>query len=188
MSARQPPPLPCVDRQVVLDTDAELPDQATLERWVATTLAHHGDTTRNELSVRFVESAESQALNRDYRGKDAPTNVLSFPVELPPGIALPLLGDLVICHAVVAREAEAQHKTLMAHYAHMVVHGTLHLLGHDHLDDDEAEAMEQLEREILAELGVADPYRYDEQHHEQGSTEDSAHAPSGDTEDERHNA
>ncbi|MBD3897141.1 rRNA maturation RNase YbeY [Halomonas sp. ML-15] len=170
---------PCVDRQVALADDSQLPDQASLERWVAAALAHAGEHDRDELSVRFVDSAESQALNRDYRGKDAPTNVLSFGVELPPGVALPLLGDLAICHSVVVREANEQGKTLADHYAHMVVHGTLHLLGYDHVDDAEAEAMEQLEREILAELGIADPYR----------TEDSAsNAPSAALEDERPDA
>ncbi|SDM78187.1 probable rRNA maturation factor [Franzmannia pantelleriensis] len=138
--------------------DDVLPDQASLERWVGAALAHAGEQERDELSVRFVDSDESQTLNRDYRGKDAPTNVLSFGVELPPGVVLPLLGDLVICHPVVAREAREQGKSLTDHYAHMVVHGTLHLLGHDHIDDAEAEAMEQLEREILATLGISDPY------------------------------
>ncbi|MDR5905707.1 rRNA maturation RNase YbeY [Franzmannia qiaohouensis] len=152
-------PTPAVERQVALAEDTALPDQASLERWVGAALAHAGERDRDELSVRFVDADESQTLNRDYRGKDAPTNVLSFGVELPPGVDLPLLGDLVICHPVVVREASEQHKPLGDHYAHMVVHGTLHLLGFDHIDDAEAEHMEQLEREILAALGIADPYR-----------------------------
>ena len=151
-------PTPAVERQVALAEDTALPDQASLERWVGAALAHAGERDRDELSVRFVDADESQTLNRDYRGKDAPTNVLSFGVELPPGVDLPLLGDLVICHPVVVREASEQGKSLADHYAHMVVHGTLHLLGYDHIDDAEAEAMEQLEREILATLGIADPY------------------------------
>ncbi|GAA3901108.1 rRNA maturation RNase YbeY [Halomonas cibimaris] len=146
-----------VDRQVAVKADA-LPDQQALERWVSGVLARHAGRAGSELTVRFVEQAESRALNRDYRGRDKSTNVLSFPFDAPPGIPLDLLGDLVICHAVVASEADAQRKTLADHYAHMVVHGTLHLLGYDHVDDKEAEDMEQLEREILAGLGIADPY------------------------------
>lgn len=147
-----------VDRQQAIEAQ-HLPSQAELERWVGAVLARHPGETRHELTVRLVAADESQALNRDYRGRDKPTNVLSFPFESPPGIVLPLLGDLVICHPVVVDEAAEQAKRLGDHYAHMVVHGTLHLLGYDHLEDDEAEAMEALERDILAELGIADPYR-----------------------------
>mgnify|MGYP000320948876 CR=1 FL=1 len=147
----------CVDRQVASEAD-DLPAQASLQRWVDATLAGFPDHHSSELTIRFVDAEESQALNRDYRSKDAPTNVLSFPFEGPEGLSLPLLGDLVICHPVVAREAHEQDKTLQDHYAHMVVHGTLHLLGHDHIDDDEAEHMEGLERDILAGLGLSDPY------------------------------
>lgn len=149
---------PRVDRQVAIAAEG-LPDQAELEAWVGAVLCRHEVDADSELSVRLVDAEESQALNRDYRGKDRPTNVLSFPFENPPGVSLPLLGDLVICHPVVVAEAAEQDKSLHDHYAHMVVHGTLHLLGYDHLEDDEAEAMEALEREILAELGIADPYR-----------------------------
>src|SRR5690606_20131870 len=93
-----------------------------------------------ELTIRIVDEEESRILNRDYRGKDKPTNVLSFPFEAPPGLdAWPLLGDLVICAPVVAREAVEQGKPLMAHWAHMVVHGVLHLLGYDHEEDEDAE-------------------------------------------------
>ena len=146
-----------IDRQTTID-DQHLPSQAQLTRWVGDVLAGHPDDPRRELTIRLVDADESQALNRDYRDNDKPTNVLSFPFENPPGMTLPLLGDLVICHAVVTREAEEQHKTLEHHYAHMVIHGTLHLLGYDHMDDDEAEAMEQCERVLLAALGIADPY------------------------------
>lgn len=146
-----------VDRQVALEAEA-LPTQAELEAWVGAVLARQAGEHRHELTVRFVDAEESQALNRDYRGRDKPTNVLSFPFEAPPGLALPLLGDLVICHPVVLAEAREQDKTTPDHYAHMVIHGTLHLLGHDHIDDAEAEIMEALEREILASLGIADPY------------------------------
>ncbi len=146
-----------VDRQIAVEA-ADLPGEALLGTWVGGVLAHYPDKAGFELTIRFVTPEESQALNRDYRGRDKSTNVLSFPFEAPPGVALPLLGDLVICHAVVADEARQQHKSLADHYAHMVVHGTLHLLGLDHIDDDEAEIMEQLERNILAGFGIDDPY------------------------------
>jgi probable rRNA maturation factor len=103
------------------------------------------------VTVRLVDEAESRELNHTYRGKDKPTNVLSFPFEAPPGLELPLLGDLVICRQVVEAEAVEQGKPLMAHWAHMVVHGSLHLLGYDHIEDEEAEEMEQLERDIMQE-------------------------------------
>lgn len=148
---------PVVDRQQAIEAEG-LPGQAELEAWVAAVLARHEVAAESELTVRLVDAEESRTLNRDYRGRDRPTNVLSFPFESPPGMDLPLLGDLVICHPVVVAEAAEQDKALTDHYAHMVVHGTLHLLGHDHVEDDEAEAMEQLEREILARLGIADPY------------------------------
>jgi len=147
-----------IDRQVAIQATG-LPSQADLEAWVGAVGAHHALDPDSELCVRLVDAEESRTLNRDYRGRDKPTNVLSFPFENPPGVSLPLLGDLVICHPVVVAEAAEQDKALHDHYAHMVVHGTLHLLGLDHLEDDEAEAMEALEREILAELGIADPYR-----------------------------
>ena len=111
-----------------------------------------------ELAIRIVGLDEGRALNRDYRGKDYATNVLSFPAELPPGIALPLIGDLAICAPVVLREAAEQAKRPRDHWAHLTVHGVLHLLGHDHIDDGEAQAMETLETRILAGLGIADPY------------------------------
>ena len=123
-------------------------------------VAGEGDLV--EVAVRLTDDAEIQRLNRDFRGKDKPTNVLSFPFEAPPGLELPLLGDLVICCQVVEAEAVEQHKPLMAHWAHMVVHGSLHLLGYDHIEDEEAEEMEQLERDIMQELGFADPYLDDE--------------------------
>ncbi|TNY24961.1 rRNA maturation RNase YbeY, partial [Fulvimonas soli] len=102
--------------------------------------------------------AEGRALNRDYRGKDYATNVLSFPAELPPGMALPLIGDLAICAPVVAREAREQGKRERDHWAHLTVHGVLHLLGYDHIAEADAEAMETLEARILAGLGITDPY------------------------------
>ena len=115
-----------------------------------------------ELTIRFVTPTESQTLNHQYRGKDKPTNVLSFPFEAPEALAgeieFPLLGDLIICADVVESEAQAQNKTLEAHYVHMIVHGTLHLLGYDHIADSEAEEMEQLETKILQKMGFTNPY------------------------------
>lgn len=141
---------------------AGLPAAVSFRRWVAAAL--EGRIREADLAVRIVDDKEGRALNRHYRGKDYATNVLSFPaditegVKLPKGVKMPLLGDLVICAPVVAREANEQQKALNAHYAHLTVHGTLHLLGWDHEDEREAECMEQLEREILAGLGIADPY------------------------------
>ena len=142
---------------------AGLPAAVSFRRWVAAAL--EGRIREADLAVRIVGAKEGRALNRHYRGKDYATNVLSFPadvadgVKLPKGVKLPLLGDLVLCAPVVAREAREQKKPLAAHYAHLTVHGALHLLGWDHQDAREAECMEQLERDILAELGIADPYR-----------------------------
>lgn len=136
-----------------------VPAVASFRRWADAALAgaHHRKPV--ELSIRIVGAREGRALNRQYRGKDYATNVLSFPVELPPGIALPLLGDLVIAAPVVAREAREQGKRPRDHYAHLTVHGVLHLLGYDHQDDTGAERMEALETRILASLGIADPYK-----------------------------
>nr|WP_299240845.1 rRNA maturation RNase YbeY [uncultured Halomonas sp.] len=153
-------PGPVVDLQVALDDAATpgLPTERELSRWAGAALIHHPNRAHDELTIRLVSEDESRCLNRDYRGKDKPTNVLSFPFEAPPGLDIPLLGDLVICHEVVAREAVQQVKSPSDHYAHMVVHGILHLLGYDHMEEAEAEEMEMLERTILASLGVADPY------------------------------
>ncbi|HZX71375.1 MAG TPA: rRNA maturation RNase YbeY [Rhodanobacter sp.] len=135
-----------------------LPASASFRRWVEAAL--HGAKRRKpaELAIRIVDTEEGRALNRDYRGKDYATNVLSFPAEWPPGVRLPLIGDLAICAPVVAREAAEQGKSVRDHWAHLTVHGVLHLLGHDHIEDPEAEAMEALETRILAGLGIANPY------------------------------
>jgi probable rRNA maturation factor len=137
---------------------AGLPSAASFRRWVEAAL--HGAKRRKpaELAIRIVDADEGRALNRDYRGKDYATNVLSFPAELPRGVVLPLIGDLAICAPVVLREAAEQHKLPRDHWAHMTIHGVLHLLGYDHIEDTEAEAMEALETRILAGLGIADPY------------------------------
>lgn len=141
---------------------AGLPSAVSFRKWVAAALESR--IREADLAIRLVDAREGRALNRHYRGKDYATNVLSFPadaaegVKLPKGVKMPLLGDLVICAPVVAREAKEQGKALNAHYAHLTVHGALHLLGWNHEDDREAECMEQLEREILAGLGIDDPY------------------------------
>jgi probable rRNA maturation factor len=136
---------------------APAPSEAQFRQWCE--LALRQRTADSELTIRIVDEAEGQALNKTYRQRDYPTNVLSFPADVPDDLLdIPLLGDLVICAAVVAREAAEQGKPAQAHWAHMVIHGCLHLLGYDHLDDDEAEEMEGLERALLAELGYADPY------------------------------
>lgn len=136
--------------------DADLPSDIEISHWA--NIAASDRIAGAELCIRILSEDESQTLNRDYRGKDKPTNVLSFPFEAPPGLPINILGDLAICAAVVAREANEQGKALKDHWAHMVIHGTLHLLGFDHIKDEEAEIMEALERELLASLDIPDPY------------------------------
>jgi probable rRNA maturation factor len=126
-----------------------LPLRTDFVRWARAALAGGGVVT-----IRLVDADEGQALNREYRGKDYATNVLSFPYETTPRV----VGDLVICPSVVAREAGEQNKPVAAHYAHLTVHGMLHLQGRDHDNDDEAQVMEDEERKILAALGFPDPY------------------------------
>ncbi|MEZ5544226.1 MAG: rRNA maturation RNase YbeY [Lysobacteraceae bacterium] len=133
-----------------------LPSAASFRRWTQAALENR--IKRADLALRIVDEREGRALNRHYRGKDYATNVLSFPAELPSGVELPILGDIVLCAPVVAREAAEQGKPLNAHYAHLTVHGVLHLLGFDHEDPLDADAMEALERQILASLGIGDPY------------------------------
>ena len=141
---------------------AGLPSAVSFRKWVAAALASR--ILEADLAIRIVGAKEGRALNRHYRGKDYATNVLSFPadmaegVKLPKGVKLPLLGDIVLCAPVVAKEAKEQKKALAAHYAHLTVHGVLHLLGWDHQDERDADCMEALEREILAGLGIDDPY------------------------------
>ncbi|MBS4096413.1 MAG: rRNA maturation RNase YbeY [Sulfuricella sp.] len=127
-----------------------LPTRSQFRRWVKAAL--EGDA---ELTLRLVDEEEGRALNRDYRGKDYTTNVLTFVYDDLPYVA----GDIVICPVVVAREAAEQGKTLEAHYAHLTVHGVLHLQGYDHESDDEAEEMEARETQIVTKLGYPDPYR-----------------------------
>ncbi len=150
-----------LDLQIACE-DSQLPAESDFVKWVDAALSGAGyqpfEELPTELSIRIVDSDESQELNHTYRGKDKPTNVLSFPFDGPEGIPLALLGDMVICAPVVAQESQEQNKPLQAHWAHMVVHGTLHLLGFDHIEDKEAAEMETLEVQILTKLGFADPY------------------------------
>ncbi len=134
----------------------DLPAADAVRRWVRTALDSANGT--GSLAVRVVDEAESAALNRRWRGKHGPTNVLSFPAVPVPGIEVAELGDIVVCAPVVASEAAQQGKPPEAHWAHMVVHGVLHLLGHQHDDENDAVRMESLETGILARLGFPDPY------------------------------
>ncbi|USE38358.1 rRNA maturation RNase YbeY [Endozoicomonas sp. SCSIO W0465] len=146
---------------MINSTSSQLPAQNELEQWAAAAVGQHFQEQRQEaeISLLIVDEEEGAELNRQWRGKEGPTNVLSFPADLPAELELPLLGDLIICVPVVEQEAIEQKKSLSSHWAHMMVHGTLHLLGYDHIDDQEAEEMESLETEILAQLGYPDPYR-----------------------------
>ncbi|MDV7104797.1 rRNA maturation RNase YbeY [Vibrio sp. TH_r3] len=145
-----------LDLQLAVENSQNIPTENDFQRWLSAAVILFQPEA--EVTIRIVDSEESQQLNRDYRGKDKPTNVLSFPFEAPPEVEINLLGDLIICQQVVETEALQQNKTLNAHWAHMVVHGTLHLLGYDHIDNEEAEEMESLEAEILLKLGFDDPY------------------------------
>lgn len=153
-----------IDLQIACEWP-DLPLEDEFSCWVAQALhaANYDvpDDIPTELTLRIVDAAESQALNNTYRGKDKPTNVLSFPFDGPKDIPLALLGDLVICAPIVAQEAAEQNKPISAHWAHMVIHGSLHLLGYDHIEEQDAATMEALEVHILAKLGIADPYVID---------------------------
>jgi probable rRNA maturation factor len=152
-----PFPVPAVSLSYGLPR-AGLPAAASFRRWVDAALRGARRRKSAEVAIRIVDIAEGRALNLAYRGRDYATNVLSFPAELPPGVRSPLIGDLAICAPVLQREATEQHKRERDHWAHLTVHGVLHLLGHDHLDDVEAETMEALETRILAGLGIGNPY------------------------------
>lgn len=133
-----------------------LPHPSQFREWVGHTLADRVDEV--EMTIRIVDEEEMTELNETYRRKFGPTNVLSFPAELSNDFDLPLLGDIVICANVVQREASDANIDLLAHWAHMVVHGTLHLLGYDHTEKEEAEIMEDLEEQILTDMGYPAPY------------------------------
>jgi len=136
--------------------EQSIPSEQDFRQWVELALSGYQEPA--ELNIRLVDEAESRSLNREYRGKDGSTNVLSFPFEVPQVVESDLLGDLAICAPVLAREAREQNKPLRAHWAYMVVHGVLHLLGFDHQNERQTEEMERVEVELLARLGIADPY------------------------------
>jgi len=139
----------------------DLPTASHFQHWLEAAVLPFQQEA--EVTIRIVDEAESQQLNYQYRAKDKPTNVLSFPFQCPPGIDLPLLGDLVICAKVVASEAAEQGKAPATHWAHMVIHGCLHLLGFDHINDDDAAEMEAEEIQILQQLGISNPYLLDDE-------------------------
>lgn len=141
----------------VNSSSTKIPSVENIELWITTAL-QSDELNEAEVSVYIVDEAESQELNFQYREKDKPTNVLSFPADIPDEVGVPLLGDLVICAPVVEREAQEQGKSLEAHWAHMLVHGTLHLLGYDHIEDDEADVMEALETRLITQLNFPAPY------------------------------
>lgn len=145
-----------IDLQLACDS-SELPSLELFQQWTDSALKAVTDKTF-EITIRIVNVEESQQLNSQYRQKDKPTNVLSFPFDVPEGIDLNLLGDLVVCAQVVEQEAKEQSKTLFDHWAHMIIHGCLHLLGYDHINDNDAEEMEALEIKVLAELSIDNPY------------------------------
>lgn len=134
-----------------------IPSQENCETWITAVLQHQ-KLNNAEVSLYIVDEDEGRQINRDYRGKDYATNVLSFPADIPEEVGVPLLGDLVICAPVIEREAKEQNKDINAHWAHMLVHGSLHLLGYDHLEDAEADLMEELETHLLQQLGFPPPY------------------------------
>lgn len=156
-----------LDLQLATDC-ADIPKQEDIQLWLDTLLLHQ-QIAQKEITVRIVDEAEIQQLNQQYRGKDKPTNVLSFPFEMPE-LSLPIdvqidesismfLGDIVICTQVVKQESLEQNKLLGHHWAHMIIHGTLHLLGYDHIDEQEAQEMEGIEMAILQKLAIDDPYQ-----------------------------
>lgn len=152
-----------LDVQYACESEQDLPAVQDFQTWADLALCDNVDA---EVVIRIVDEDESRELNHQYRGKNKSTNVLSFPMELPQELAAVadenMLGDLVICAPVVAREAAEQNKPLQHHWAHMVIHGMLHLQGHDHIEDDEAAEMESLEIKLLQQLGIANPYGTDQ--------------------------
>ncbi len=144
-----------IEVQVVFSSPGQ-PNSKQIQSWVDAALQDYGKDT--EIVIRIVDVNESAQLNKQYRHKQGPTNILSFPANLPEHIGLNLLGDLVACAPVIEREAIEQHKQLSHHWAHIIVHGVLHLLGYDHTDEDEAEIMENKEINILRTLNLSNPY------------------------------
>ena len=139
-----------------LASNTFIPSRYFLQRWVNKALVKQ--VGGNEVNIRLVSKKESAKLNSTYRHKKGPTNILSFPFEPPPEVSSPLLGDLVICAALVNQQAKQQAKTRLAHWAHLVIHGCLHLVGYDHIHDKDAIKMERLEIQLLKDLGYENPY------------------------------
>lgn len=146
-----------LDIQSIFASDGQ-PGREQFQLWVDSALEDVSDDA--EIVIRIVDEQESAALNEQYRNKPGPTNILSFPFEAPDiaGIELNLLGDLVICAPVLEKEAREQHKNLADHWAHIVVHGIFHLLGYDHIGDDDADMMERKEIAVLDKLNISNPY------------------------------
>lgn len=135
--------------------DFNIPDDTKIQNWLNQVLSQHNDA---QISIKIVSLDEMRSINLQYRQKDKPTNVLSFPSNLPEGLPITFLGDLVLCPQVIEQEALEQNKSLESHWAHMMVHGTLHLLGYDHEIETDAQKMENLEINILDTLGFTNPY------------------------------
>ena len=144
-----------LDLQIAYQSE-HIPEEEDFQRWVNSALLTYNKAF--ELTIRIVDNEESRNLNYQYRQKDKPTNVLSFPFDVPDGIELDLLGDLVIAADIVKDEANQQNKSLSSHWAHMVIHGCLHLLGFDHISEDDAIEMETIEIAIMDRLGFNNPY------------------------------
>ncbi|WP_456380090.1 rRNA maturation RNase YbeY [Thiolapillus sp.] len=140
----------------VASREKNLPSEENLQKWAEVALGQ--EAVAAEVVIRIVDEEESRQLNDKYRGRDKPTNVLSFPFEAPPGIPMNHIGDLVVCAPVVSAEARTQGKPLQHHWAHMIVHGILHLRGYDHTTEEDAGHMESLERKLLQSMGIPDPY------------------------------
>jgi len=149
-----------IDIQMACPSE-EAPDEDSIKRWASAAIRDERDNS--ELNLRIVDEQESADFNQQYRGKTGATNVLSFPFDAVTPEPLPMLGDLVVCAPVVNREASEQQKSSEAHWAHIIVHGVLHLLGYDHIDDADAEAMEALETAIMLDLDFPPPYESTEQ-------------------------
>lgn len=146
--------------QIAATMPAGLPARPEVANWILATLVSCGYRIPGSVTVRVVDASEMRALNQQYRGRPGATDVLAFPFERIAGIKEDHLGDLVICADVAAEQAREQNKTFIARFAHLVIHGTLHLCGHDHKSDREAMLMEQLECVTLSRLGYANPYEY----------------------------
>jgi probable rRNA maturation factor len=152
-----------IDLQLALTENKPLPTLETMENWARCALQIGGRSHDSEITIRMVSNEEIQELNKTYRHIDKPTNILSFPFEMPEGIEeLPLLGDLVIAYDVTLNESIAQHKTFEEHLAHLIVHGCLHLLGYDHIEEQDRLEMEPLEIKAMLALGFDNPYKDDE--------------------------